>query len=59
MLIPKQLSHREGRDEIKGRRPIKCFAQGHSKRTCWLDLHTISLMLNNFNINAEHQAGKL
>jgi len=28
------------------RHPIKCLAQGHYKQTCWLDLHTIPLMLN-------------
>jgi len=25
--------------------PIKCIAQGHNKRICWLDLRTIPLML--------------
>jgi len=33
---------------LKGRgnrHPVKCFAQGQNKRTCWLDFHA-TLMLN-------------
>jgi len=38
--------------------PIKCLAQRHKKRSCWLVFHTIFLMLNVKQGNCEYQLFK-